>query len=270
MKKAILVVLAAGAPVMAQGAVEDFEDLQVDGGWNLGGAPGEVIEDMGGNPGGFLHSPNLDAAIVTAQTGIGAKTAFLGDWRAMGVTSFSADAITFAVNTAEGRPMSLVLVNDNDTPDDPFDDCFVYYVGEKNIPMPGAGWEHYAFDVPSGSQTLPPGWKVNFDCAFGQPPEELDKLWNATITDVDQVILWWHDPDFFAIFQMWDVGVDNLVLTAGCYADFNGDGALNILDFIAFQNAFVGGDPNADCNGDGALNVLDFVCFQDVFKAGCP
>jgi hypothetical protein len=57
---------------------------------------------------------------------------------------------------------------------------------------------------------------------------------------------------------------------AGCAADFNGDGSLNILDFVAFQNAFVAGDPDADCDGNGALNVLDFVCFQNLFKAGCP
>ena len=56
----------------------------------------------------------------------------------------------------------------------------------------------------------------------------------------------------------------------GCYADCNGDGVLNILDFVCFQNAFVTADPQADCNGDGALNILDFVCFQGEFESGCP
>jgi len=56
----------------------------------------------------------------------------------------------------------------------------------------------------------------------------------------------------------------------GCPADFNGDGALNILDFVDFQDAFTAQDPSADCNGDGALNILDFVCFQGLFQAGCP
>jgi hypothetical protein len=54
-----------------------------------------------------------------------------------------------------------------------------------------------------------------------------------------------------------------------CYADFNGDGVLNILDFIAFQTAFQSLDPNADCNGDGSLNILDFVCYQEMFMEGC-
>ena len=54
-----------------------------------------------------------------------------------------------------------------------------------------------------------------------------------------------------------------------CGADFNGDGNLNIFDFLAFQYALKLGKMEADCNGDGILNVLDFVCFQDHFLAGC-
>jgi probable HAF family extracellular repeat protein len=54
-----------------------------------------------------------------------------------------------------------------------------------------------------------------------------------------------------------------------CAADFNGDGALSILDFVALQQAFVGGDAAADINLDGQLNVLDFVAFQLLFVAGC-
>ena len=56
---------------------------------------------------------------------------------------------------------------------------------------------------------------------------------------------------------------------SGCAADCNGDGVLNILDFVCFQGLFVAGSLDADCNGDGQLNVLDFVCFQQVFVEGC-
>lgn len=54
-----------------------------------------------------------------------------------------------------------------------------------------------------------------------------------------------------------------------CPADVNGDGVLDILDFVAFQGAFVDGEPSADCDGNGTLDVLDFVCFQGVFSEGC-
>ena len=60
------------------------------------------------------------------------------------------------------------------------------------------------------------------------------------------------------------------VVEAGCPADFNADGQLNILDFLAFQNAFVQQDPKADCDVNGAFNILDFLCFQDLFQGGCP
>ena len=54
-----------------------------------------------------------------------------------------------------------------------------------------------------------------------------------------------------------------------CVADCTGDCRLDILDFVCFQNLFVGGDPAADCDGDGVLNILDFVCFQNAFTNGC-
>ena len=64
--------------------------------------------------------------------------------------------------------------------------------------------------------------------------------------------------------------VDIAYAAEGCPADVNGDGLLNILDFVAFQTLFQAGDPAADVNGDGALNILDFVAYQQLFQAGCP
>lgn len=55
-----------------------------------------------------------------------------------------------------------------------------------------------------------------------------------------------------------------------CEADLNGDGQLNILDFVTFQTAFVAQDPLADCDQSGTFNVLDFICYQLKFVAGCP
>jgi hypothetical protein len=65
---------------------------------------------------------------------------------------------------------------------------------------------------------------------------------------------------------------DDVYVGAGgeCEADCNGDGSLNILDFVCFQNLFKADSPGADCNGDGSLNILDFVCYQNAFKNGCP
>jgi hypothetical protein len=59
------------------------------------------------------------------------------------------------------------------------------------------------------------------------------------------------------------------IASIGCPADFNGDGALNILDFVAFQLAWQAGADAADVNGDGVLDVQDFVAFQQHFVNGC-
>ena len=86
----------------------------------------------------------------------------------------------------------------------------------------------------------------------------------ADINDEGMILLRVFDngvPDFRMVI---------LVPEGGCDADFNGDGSLDILDFVAFQNAFTGGDGAADCDGSGSLNILDFVCFQNLFGTGCP
>mgnify|MGYP001027404687 CR=1 FL=1 len=54
-----------------------------------------------------------------------------------------------------------------------------------------------------------------------------------------------------------------------CRADFDGDGELNIFDFLAFQTAFGMGDLSADFDGDGGLTLFDFLAFQTEFDAGC-
>ncbi|MEQ8844000.1 MAG: GC-type dockerin domain-anchored protein [Phycisphaerales bacterium] len=55
-----------------------------------------------------------------------------------------------------------------------------------------------------------------------------------------------------------------------CLVDLDGDGALTIFDFLAFQNLFDAGDAIADFDGDGELTIFDFLAFQNAFDAGCP
>ena len=69
------------------------------------------------------------------------------------------------------------------------------------------------------------------------------------------------------------LAVDNVGVAPAappCFADCDGNGTLNILDFVCYQGLFQAGDPGADCDGNGALNILDFVCFQGEFQQGCP
>jgi len=54
-----------------------------------------------------------------------------------------------------------------------------------------------------------------------------------------------------------------------CAADVNGDGALDMLDFIAFQTLFLTGDVLADFDADNELTIFDFVALQQAFAQGC-
>jgi len=57
---------------------------------------------------------------------------------------------------------------------------------------------------------------------------------------------------------------------ASCYPDCDTSGALDILDFLCFQDAFVTMNPYADCDNSTTFDIFDFLCFQDAFIQGCP
>ena len=67
------------------------------------------------------------------------------------------------------------------------------------------------------------------------------------------------------------IAIDNLRWLLGCPADLNGDGSLDLFDFLEFQTLFDAGDPRADwfCY-DGRLDVFDFLAFFNAFDTGCP
>jgi probable HAF family extracellular repeat protein len=55
-----------------------------------------------------------------------------------------------------------------------------------------------------------------------------------------------------------------------CPVDFNGDGQVNIADFLAFLAAYAAADPRADFNSSGGIDVSDFLAFLSAYAAGCP
>jgi hypothetical protein len=57
--------------------------------------------------------------------------------------------------------------------------------------------------------------------------------------------------------------------SGSCRADINGDGQVNLQDFLAFLQAYAAGLPVADFNGDGQVNIQDFLAFLSAFAAGC-
>ena len=55
----------------------------------------------------------------------------------------------------------------------------------------------------------------------------------------------------------------------GCYADFDGNGVLDLFDFLAYVNSFNANEKKADCDGNGVLDLFDFLCYVNAFNAGC-
>jgi hypothetical protein len=230
MRKYLLIMsIMVGAGTAAADPLDQICPMQVfqetfsfgsnEGNWGFDCAT-DLIEDRGGNPGAFLHIRNLETFAPLPRTCGGEPSVFTGDYRKAGVSALSVDFKTFSVSfTTEERPMTVVLINHAGTPSDPSDDLYVFYVSDDNIPAPAArrGWRHYQFEIPSDLTTLPyprstgegrPGWAAAVAEMF-VPAEDPDAVWNTVIQDVNQVIFWWHDPRFFAIFQSWDVGMDN-------------------------------------------------------------
>jgi hypothetical protein len=76
-----------------------------------------------------------------------------------------------------------------------------------------------------------------------------------------------YSLDELRISTTWDRAVP--VPDQPCIADFDGSGALDIFDFLAFTNAFNAGDGRADVTGDGVFDLFDFLAFFNAFNAGC-
>jgi len=71
------------------------------------------------------------------------------------------------------------------------------------------------------------------------------------------------------------IEVDHIQYAGGtvddaCPADCDGNGVLNILDFVCFQTEWQNQTELGDCDDNAQFNILDFVCYQGLFQQGCP
>ncbi|MGH2570019.1 MAG: hypothetical protein ACRDGR_02255 [bacterium] len=209
-----LACILAGSLVLPAGSrgaefVDDFEGGTNDAGWAYI-AGFDTLEPVGGNPGWWLHSPILDTFDPTLYSAVDGPTPFTGDYRAANVSKISVDIQTLSVDFGDGSGFNVILLlrDTNGTPFDIFDDDFAYSVG-GSTPVEGAGWSHYEFDVPSQSNDpVPAGWSGGSveDCENFRPGVS----WIDVMQSVDQVEFHYLHPCFFAIFQQWVVGADNL------------------------------------------------------------
>jgi len=210
----LLIGAVAATPARAATTtVDTFTGGANSAGWTFGSLNADTIEPTGGNPGAWLHNDLLDTFAPILRNTPTMPSDFTGNLRAKGVTSIGADARTdHADFGAGGRQFSLLLRDTKGTPDDPEDDDYAYFVG-ATVPQVGQGWVSYDFNVPSQStDPVPAGWHGGWagDGENFRPGVN----WNDVITHVDSVEFWWLNPAFFAIFQQWDVGADNVRVTS--------------------------------------------------------
>jgi hypothetical protein len=207
MHKHLLFGLAAAALASATASaqlpfVEPFTGGSNSGSWTLG--PPSTFPSTGGNPTWVLQS-TVDTFAPQPRSQ-DANSPFGGDWRAKGVRSVGIDLRTLAVQFPFDRELTLMLGNDNGTPADPLDDCIVYFLGTRRVPQVAEGWKSFDFFVDSASTSMPPGWALS-----GQSGSctDANAAWNTVITDVSYVQYFYGNPEFFFIFDMWTVGLDN-------------------------------------------------------------
>lgn len=210
----LALVLTFAVAAQAQTAIADFEGGVNNGNWTFGFG---AIEPTGGNPDGWYHTVGLDAPFPVFTCDYGAE-GFTGDYAATGVTRISADFIcNDSSNQWIGEFMFTVLLrDDNGTPNDLEDDVFVYPdPANWTCPDIGEGWVHYEFEIPSDfvgmPGELPAGW-LGGSYWSGNASFPEDAFFHEVMSNIGRVEFYWNHPDWGAIFSTFDVGADNIMV----------------------------------------------------------
>jgi hypothetical protein len=236
---ALMTLLGTGAASAQMATFDNFDSGLNNGGWSYN--PGDIIKGAGGNPGGWLYQPVAD---TFGPIFVASKPALVGDWRAAGVDKLSFDAILNGINFGNGAgfEMSVLLRDTKGTPG-VNDDDYAYFVG-PNIPLVGAGWKSFDFTIPSqDTSAVPTGWKGGWsgDIENFRP----GITWNDVITSVDRVEIHWLNPAFFAIFQQWNIGLDNIEVRGDGLATMRNGGGGNPTGFVSTSNPNTGSTWNS-------------------------
>ena len=264
------------APSFADTLVEAFDSGTNRNGWTWGF--GDTLQTSGGHPNGYLRTDGLDTYAPQPRP-TAPNSPYVGDYRAAGVTCIGIDLITYHVDfSAGGRPLTLMLIDDNGTPDVFEDDTAAYFMHAQNVPLEGQGWMTYDFTVPSDQSQLPSGWLLLNLGDSGSPPIH---SWNQVIQHVSNMQFFYGDPTFFFIFQQWVLGLDNARICVSpplpCPADVSpapaGNGVVNIDDLLtvigAWNHTGTPGTMLGDVTGNGVVNIDDLLAVISAW-GGCP
>lgn len=212
--------LEAQAPVAEPTSfVETFDSRRNVGGWSFHTTHRPVYEDAGGNTGGYLHDPQVVTFAPSPGTTIGDTSIFHGNYREKMITSVGIDlrSIDYEWDITT-RYLTLMVMNDNGTPEDVVDDWGAYFIGDVKLPskyvawltstdLNEPGWVSYDFEVASQSGVLPEGWTfVRGTLSNG---ESTGGSWASLMQDVSYIRFYYGDPELYYILQTFDLGLDN-------------------------------------------------------------
>jgi hypothetical protein len=194
--------------------VEDFDTTpavpDAKRGWTAS-VFSESHQAVGGNPDGHLLAQPVGIFIPQFRTEYGLVNDYVGDkdYAEIGISQISFDFnLMSQAGGATQVPITLMLVTDGGTPYDQNDDTAAYFVSQQDPPVAGGGWVTYTFPIPSGEDKLPDGWAL-YDMG-GAPVPGVD--WIDVITDVDRIVIWRGEPDWFYLLGDFAFGIDNITI----------------------------------------------------------
>jgi hypothetical protein len=203
--------------------VETFDSRRNEGGWSFYTPDRPIIEEEGGNTGGYLHDDGVVSFAPHPGTALGVESIFTGNYRDRKVTSLGIDlrCIDYEYDITT-RYLTLMLMNDNGTPLDPEDDWGAYIVGPTKLPSKYVawlsstitnepGWVSYDFEIQSQTGSLPEGW-VFFRNESGAATTP-GGSWKQLMENVSYIQYYYGDPILYYILQSFDLGLDNPRIT---------------------------------------------------------
>lgn len=198
--------------------VEGFDNMQNEGDWSYGTTHDPIIEMTGGNPDWYVHDPLVSSFAPHPMSGLGVQSIFTGSYRARRVISVGIDLRSFDYDlNISGRYLTIMLMNDNGTPEDAVDDWGAYFVGPTLVPSKYVtakvsttatnvpGWISYDFQILSQNNRLPTGWKYWKPSTGGKTGGS----WSDLMLDVDYVRFNYGDPSMIYLLDAYDLGLDN-------------------------------------------------------------
>lgn len=220
----ILLSMVASTAVAGTDVYQETFNSDVNfGGWTYGPLP--QYPATGGNPGKYLRA-SVDTFAPSLRT-TAPNSPFTGNYRSSKVLEIGVDLNTFSTQFPASRECTLVLWSGSNA---------VYRLGTDLVPQPGTGWKSIDIPVPSQSTTMPAGWLVHPSSSSQGP----NATWNNVIQNVTKVEFFYGDPTFFFIFDIWNVGADNISITRE-------DGWSDV------GNALAGSNGLPTLSGDGQL-----------------